>query len=204
MNSLLFQKVDDIAIAAGLPFKVRPLDSDTCKIPFTVEKVAGLELRKYGKITAIETGILSAFRMEYIKESTECRMKIAELLREMSILLQVDSMEELTDLMGDADKLASLAQTNEVKQEEVQNWADRWLEINQEYNGERIKIVMNLDLVTFVIAMRGDNPNWDYADTYGLLTSEDHEEVLAFLYQEEGIELSAVEEKKPAESVSSI
>lgn len=196
-SSLLFEKVDNAAISDNLPFRIRPIAAEDCKIPFVVETVAGLNLRKYGKVTASEASILSAFRFKNVKESTDLQVEFAELYQEMSINLDVHTMSELNDLMLDPVKLKELEEKKQIDQEMVQSWADGWLELNRKvvlsYN---TKTVLELDLITFVIAMRGDNPDWDYEDTYGVLSQEEQLQVLEFLYAEEGVDPSPEPEKK--------
>jgi hypothetical protein len=185
--SKLFERVDEIASAIKLPFAVRPLEIEKLKIPYTTKTIGGLKLRKFGKVTALESGILASFRLDYVAEVNDIKTRVAALFVEMRDLLGVDNLDELQNLLVDSDKLLEFASKNEVEAQQISDWTDRFIETGKLYNTDSTKLLMDLNLITFIVAMRGDNPEWDYEDTYSNLTSDEMQSILEFLYAEEGI-----------------
>lgn len=198
MVTKIFELVDRISSTIKLPFQVRPLEPGAIKIPWTEEEVGGLKLKKFSKLTAIESGILSSFRLDLITQVTEQKRRMAELFTEMSEMLGVDNLEQLQELMADADRLLELAKDKGVVAEQVSEWVDRLIATQQDFNTDATKLLMELNVITFMVAMRGEDPEWDYDDTYNNLTSAEMEEISAFIYSEEGVKdpEEAVEIKK--------
>lgn len=198
MSTKIFELVDRISSTIKLPFQVRPLSAEALKIPWTIEEVGGLKLKKFSKLTAIESGILSSFRLDLITEVTEQKRRMAELFTEMSEMLGVDNLEQLQELMGDADRLLKLAKDKGVVAEQVSEWVDRLIATQQDFNTDATKLLMELNVITFMVAMRGEDPEWDYDDTYNNLTSAEMSSISAFIFSEEGVKdpEEAVEIKK--------
>ncbi|MEN9870419.1 MAG: hypothetical protein RLZZ171_1407 [Cyanobacteriota bacterium] len=198
MTTKIFELVDRISSTIKLPFQVRPISAEALKIPWSWVETGGLKLKSFSKLTAIESGILSSFRLELITQVTEQKRRMAELFAEMSKLLGVDNLDELQELMADADRLLELAKNQGVVAEQVSEWVDRLISTQQDFNVDATKLLLELNVITFMVAMRGEDPDWDYSDTYNNLTSSEMEEIMAFIYSEEGVKdpEEAIELKK--------
>jgi hypothetical protein len=198
MTTRIFEAVDHISTTIKLPFQVRPIAEDRLKIPYTIQEVAGLKLKSFSKLTAIESGIISAFRVKLVQEVAEQKRLMGLLFTEMSVALQLDELDKLQDLLTDADRLLLLAEKTGVDAEKVSDWVERLIDVTQSFNTDATRLLMELNIITFIVAMRGEDDQWDYADTYNNLTEPEMRLVLDFCYEEEGVveEMSTEEVKK--------
>jgi hypothetical protein len=187
-----------LAISAKHTGLVLPIPRDKWLRPTTDVMVAGFKLLSIGVLTSSESVVLQELRAKINFAVNAQRLEMLQVLAAIQIRLDVDGERTLMALMMDPDALMKHCEAKEVSEDEALEWVNAFQVAIASVDVQDVKNKIRQIMVTFIMTMRYD-PLWDYEETEQLSDAE-LDEILAFIYSEEGnqvVNIQDVDEDRP-------
>jgi predicted transcriptional regulator len=193
-NSVIYAFSNKLAQVAKYRSTVCHIPMIDWKRPVTTTRVSGFDLITVGILTAAESAVIGSLRAKLALAHKAHRANIYLVLVNIGDMLEVETLEELKDILNDQVKLETIRESKGINDEVAQVWLEQLQEAAKKVDLEEVRNDVVTHMATFIMYMRY-SPDWDYDDTEQL-SAEEKELLLDFIRDEENAVLIPEKEDK--------